>query len=140
MDLEIKVFMQKGWRLKMQKKNGLKLDEAVLFTTLEPCIEMSDTQKKQCCADLIIESGIKKVYIGSYDNNVTVNRKGWKRLKDKGITIKDYKPNIREKIKKRMLYLKIFSKKVLVQKVVLNFIIKMGLILKFNYLKVTLEV
>ncbi|EJK5917419.1 hypothetical protein NLH84_004573, partial [Escherichia coli] len=93
------------------KKNGLKLDEAVLFTTLEPCIEMSDTQKKQCCADLIIESGIKKVYIGSYDNNVTVNRKGWKRLKDKGITIKDYKPNIREKIKKENVVFENFFEK-----------------------------
>lgn len=93
------------------KSNGFELDEAILFTTLEPCIEISNTQKKQCCADLIIESGIKKVYIGSYDNNVTVNRKGWKRLKDNGIIIKDYNHDIRERIKKENIVFENFFEK-----------------------------
>ena len=41
-------------------EKGFNLDNAILFTTLEPCIETKADQKVTCRSDYIIESGIKK--------------------------------------------------------------------------------
>lgn len=80
---------------------GHDLKKAIMFTTLEPCVETKTNQKKQCCADLINEVGIKTVYIGSYDNNSSVYRKGWRTLRDNGVILEDYNDNLIEIIKEK---------------------------------------
>ena len=55
------------------------LKDCVLFTTLEPCFHTGNTGP---CVDRIIESGIKKIIIGSVDPNPKVNKKSINKLKN----------------------------------------------------------
>ncbi len=58
---------------------------STLITTLEPCTVRSS--KKTPCADLIIESGIEKVIIGTLDPNPDVRGKGFTYLQNHGISV-----------------------------------------------------
>lgn len=58
--------------------------DAVLYVTLEPC---SHHGKTPPCADLIIESGIKKVYVASLDPNPLVAGMGIEKLTKAGIEV-----------------------------------------------------
>ena len=55
------------------------LKDCVLYTTLEPCFHTGNTGP---CVDRIIESGIKKIIIGSVDPNPKVNKKSINKLKN----------------------------------------------------------
>jgi diaminohydroxyphosphoribosylaminopyrimidine deaminase/5-amino-6-(5-phosphoribosylamino)uracil reductase len=57
---------------------------AELYVTLEPCCHYGKTPP---CTDIIIEKGIKKVYIGSLDSNPLVAGKGVEILKNNGIEV-----------------------------------------------------
>ena len=57
---------------------------ASLYVTLEPCCHYGKTPP---CTDIIIEKGIKKVYVGILDPNPLVAGKGVKRLQDAGIEV-----------------------------------------------------
>lgn len=58
--------------------------DAELYVTLEPCCHYGKTPP---CTDIIIESGIKKVYVGSLDSNPLVAGKGLEILKKNGIEV-----------------------------------------------------
>lgn len=60
------------------------LHGAAIYVTLEPCCHYGKTPP---CTQIIIESGITEVYIGSYDPNPKVNGGGIKQLKDAGIKV-----------------------------------------------------
>ena len=55
------------------------LKDCVLYTTLEPCFHTGNTGP---CVDRIIESGLKKIIIGSIDPNPKVNKKSINKLKN----------------------------------------------------------
>ena len=57
---------------------------AVMYVTLEPCCHWGKTPP---CTDAIIESGIRRVVIGSSDPNPLVAGKGVKILKEHGIQV-----------------------------------------------------
>ncbi|WP_071459782.1 bifunctional diaminohydroxyphosphoribosylaminopyrimidine deaminase/5-amino-6-(5-phosphoribosylamino)uracil reductase RibD [Bacillus massilinigeriensis] len=57
---------------------------ADLFVTLEPC---SHHGKTPPCADLIIERGIRRVFIASMDPNPLVSGKGVEKLQQSGIKV-----------------------------------------------------
>lgn len=57
---------------------------ADLYVTLEPC---AHTGKTPPCAELIISSGIRRVYIASIDPFPAVNGRGIELLKDAGIEV-----------------------------------------------------
>lgn len=57
---------------------------AELYVTLEPCCHHGKTPP---CTEIIIQSGIRKVYIGSMDPNPLVAGKGAKILKQHGIEV-----------------------------------------------------
>ncbi len=93
-------------------KNGIKLKGSILFTTLEPCIKKSPNPEKKSCCELIKKTGISTVFIGSYDPNPTINRNGWKYLRDHKIDRKDFDSDLREIIKnKNSLFEKNFTEK-----------------------------
>jgi diaminohydroxyphosphoribosylaminopyrimidine deaminase/5-amino-6-(5-phosphoribosylamino)uracil reductase len=56
---------------------------ATAFVTLEPCAHFGKTPP---CADLLIESGIKEVYVANLDPNPLVAGKGVAKLEAAGIT------------------------------------------------------
>ena len=57
---------------------------ALLYVTLEPCCHYGKTPP---CTEIIIEKGIKKVFIGILDPNPLVAGKGVKILQDAGIEV-----------------------------------------------------
>ncbi len=61
------------------------VEGATLYVNLEPCVHYGKTPP---CVDLIIESKIKKVVIGTIDPNPLVNGKGIEKLKKAGIEVK----------------------------------------------------
>lgn len=60
------------------------LRDATAYVTLEPCCYHGRTPP---CSDLLIERGIKKVFIGSRDPNPLVSGKGAKQLRAAGIEV-----------------------------------------------------
>lgn len=60
------------------------LTDATVYVTLEPCCHHGRTPP---CSDLLIERGIKKVFIGSRDPNPLVSGKGAKQLRAAGIEV-----------------------------------------------------
>ena len=60
------------------------IKSASLYVTLEPCCHYGKTPP---CTDIIIEKGIKKVYVGILDLNPLVAGKGVKILQDAGIEV-----------------------------------------------------
>ena len=55
---------------------------AEIYVTLEPCCHYGKTPP---CTEIIIQSGIRKVYVGSMDKNPLVAGKGVEMLKAHGI-------------------------------------------------------
>ncbi len=62
-------------------KNKALLSKATLYVTLEPCAHYGKTPP---CADLILEKGIPKIYIGCVDSFSKVAGKGIQRLLEAG--------------------------------------------------------
>lgn len=60
------------------------LKNATIYVSLEPCSHFGKTPP---CANLIVESGIKKVVIGIVDSNSKVSGRGVKYLKDSGCEV-----------------------------------------------------
>lgn len=60
---------------------------AEMYVTLEPCCH---TGKTPPCTDIIIEKGIKKVYVGSSDPNPLVAGGGNKKLRDSKIEVVEH--------------------------------------------------
>lgn len=61
-----------------------KIKDSEVYVTLEPC---SHEGKTPPCADLLVNHGVKAVYIASLDINPLVAGKGIQKLKDAGIDV-----------------------------------------------------
>lgn len=57
---------------------------ATIYVTLEPCCHQG---KQPPCVDAILEAGIKRVVIGSYDPNPLVSGKGIHTLRENGVEV-----------------------------------------------------
>jgi len=66
------------------KKAGLKAHGCDLYVTLEPCSHIGKTPP---CADLLIKTKIKRIFIGMVDPNPIVKGSGIKKLKRAGIIV-----------------------------------------------------
>ncbi|GAE47946.1 diaminohydroxyphosphoribosylaminopyrimidine deaminase [Mesobacillus boroniphilus JCM 21738] len=63
---------------------GEKAKGATLYVTLEPCSHFGKTPP---CSNLVIESGIKKVFVASVDPNPLVGGAGVKKMLEAGIDV-----------------------------------------------------
>ena len=71
---------------------------STLFTTLEPCVALQANQATESCADLIIASGVREVFVGVLDPNGTIYAQGFKRLLESGISVKFFNRKLREAV------------------------------------------
>lgn len=98
--------------IEQAKKAGVDLKRAVLYTTLEPCVQMKEAQAKTCCSDLIAAEGIRKVFIGHSDPNPRVLRRGWRRLCDGNIELLDFPEDLRRKVHQLNPFARVFSQSI----------------------------
>ena len=73
-----------------------KLDDCILFTTLEPCMERNPP--KVCCAKRIIKARIRTVYIGIQDPHFTVDGRGKEFLEQSGVKVEVFPRKFQEEI------------------------------------------
>lgn len=82
-----------------RKNRDQKLDECVLFATLEPCAPNARRFPKLGCAERIVNARIKQVWIGIEDPDPTVDRKGIKFLQENGVTVHMFHRDLQEIIR-----------------------------------------
>lgn len=85
-------------RVAIEKLTREELNDSTMYTTLEPCVELHDDQNVNSCADLIISSGIKEVFIGVLDPNGTIYSQGFKTLLENNISVKFFNRKLRTAI------------------------------------------
>jgi ATP-dependent DNA helicase RecG len=81
-----------------RKCRDKKIDDCVLFATLEPCAPGARKEPKQSCAERIVNRRIKKVYIGIQDPDPTVMGKGEDCLASNNVEIKYFDKDLQNKI------------------------------------------
>ncbi len=81
-----------------KKLRTRKLEEAILFATLEPCAPNSRGEGKLPCAERIVNARIKKVYMGIQDPHPSVSGKGHEYLLDNGIAVEMFDKDLQEEI------------------------------------------
>lgn len=82
-----------------RKHRSSKLDDAVIFSTLEPCALGSRKHPKLSCAERIALARIKEIWIGIEDPDPTVDRKGIKHLQDHGVKVHLFDRDLQERIR-----------------------------------------
>ncbi len=80
-------------KLEMPERVG-----STVFTTLEPCVALQANQTTESCADLIIASGVREVFVGVLDPNGTIYSQGFKRLLDNNVSVKFFNRKLREAV------------------------------------------
>jgi diaminohydroxyphosphoribosylaminopyrimidine deaminase/5-amino-6-(5-phosphoribosylamino)uracil reductase len=73
---------------------------STIHTTLEPCAEIDMHQKTMSCCELIAVSNIGTVSIGALDPNGKIYAKGMGFLRESGLTIELFTPQIRAQIER----------------------------------------
>lgn len=82
-----------------RKLRDARLDDAVLFSTLEPCAPGARQAPKVSCAERIVRARIKEVWIGIEDPDPTVDRKGIRYLQDHGVNVRLFDPDLQREIR-----------------------------------------
>lgn len=81
-----------------RKNRSEKLDDAILFSTLEPCAPGARRHPKLSCAERIVLARIKNVWVGVEDPDPTVDRKGIKYLQENGVKVHIFDRDLQEQI------------------------------------------
>src|SRR5471030_2814793 len=74
-----------------RKLQGVDLEGATLYSTLEPCTHRN--HPKVSCTDRVIDRKLKRVVIGTLDPNQTLRGLGELRLQEAGIEITRFAPD-----------------------------------------------
>ncbi len=74
-----------------------RLAGATVYTTLEPCTKRSPG--KIPCAERLRAAGVRDVFIGLYDPNPHIFHAGWRILRDAGISLRDFTPELRAELR-----------------------------------------
>jgi ATP-dependent DNA helicase RecG len=82
-----------------RKNRDKKLDQCVLFATLEPCAPNARKHPKLGCAERIVLARINQVWVGIEDPDPTVDRKGIKFLQESGVTVHMFDRDLQEIIR-----------------------------------------
>jgi pyrimidine deaminase RibD-like protein len=79
-----------------KKMFGRHLSESTLFTTLEPC---TDRKQHKTCVEWIVEGKIGRVFVGMLDPNPVIYSRGVAKLRQNGIAVEFFLPELREAIR-----------------------------------------
>lgn len=82
-----------------RKKQTAKLDNAVLFVTLEPCAPGARQYPKLSCAERIVLARIKEVWVGIEDPDPTVDRRGIRYLQENGVAVNMFDLDLQREIR-----------------------------------------
>jgi ATP-dependent DNA helicase RecG len=82
-----------------RKNRATRLDDCVLFATLEPCAPDSRRPPKLGCAERIVSARIREVWVGIEDPDPTVDRKGIRYLEDSGVKVHMFDRDLQEVIR-----------------------------------------
>ena len=85
-------------RVAIEKLHREDLIGSTMYTTLEPCVGLHDDQSVDSCAELIISSGIREVFIGVLDPNGTIYTQGFRKLLENNISVKFFNRKLRAAI------------------------------------------
>jgi diaminohydroxyphosphoribosylaminopyrimidine deaminase / 5-amino-6-(5-phosphoribosylamino)uracil reductase len=85
-------------RVAIEKLSRDDLFGSTIYTTLEPCVGLHDDQGIESCADLMVSSGVKEVFIGILDPNGTIYSQGFKKLIENNISVKFFNRKLRAAI------------------------------------------
>lgn len=85
-------------RVAIEKLGKEQLEGSIIYTTLEPCVELHTEQEVEPCSDLIIRSGIKEAVIGVLDPNGTIYSQGYRRLLENNISVSFFNRKLRAAI------------------------------------------
>ena len=76
----------------------MRLDDAALFVTLEPCAPGARSERKFACTERIILARIKKVWIGIEDPDPTVAGRGIDHLRANGVEVQLFDRDLQQMI------------------------------------------
>jgi pyrimidine deaminase RibD-like protein len=82
-------------RVAIEKLSRGDLSGSTMYTTLEPCVGLHADQSVEPCADLIVSSGIKEVFIGVLDPNGTIYSQGFRKLLENNVSVKFFSRKLR---------------------------------------------
>jgi diaminohydroxyphosphoribosylaminopyrimidine deaminase/5-amino-6-(5-phosphoribosylamino)uracil reductase len=85
-------------RIAIEKLTTEQLQNSTIYTTLEPCINMQENQVTECCANLIVQSGIREAVIGVLDPNGTIYSQGYRKLLENKISVSFFNRRLREAV------------------------------------------
>lgn len=71
---------------------------STVFTTLEPCVALQASQATESCADLIIASGVREVFVGVLDPNGSIYSQGFRKLLENNISVKFFNRKLRDAV------------------------------------------
>ena len=71
---------------------------STVFTTLEPCVALQVNQATDSCADLIIASGVREVFVGVLDPNGSIYSQGFRKLLENNISVKFFNRKLRDAV------------------------------------------
>ncbi|MDR0242900.1 MAG: hypothetical protein LBJ65_14980 [Burkholderia sp.] len=89
---ELKAGEHAEYTLLERKLQGVDLEGATLYSTLEPCTHRN--HPKVSCTDRVIDRKLKRVVIGTLDPNQTIRGLGELRLQDANIEITRFDPDL----------------------------------------------
>lgn len=75
------------------------LYKATIYTTLEPCTSDVRSRGPKACTELILNSGIKRAFIGILDPNQGVTGKGLWRLQTANVEVELFPPDLASQIR-----------------------------------------
>jgi ATP-dependent DNA helicase RecG len=79
-----------------RKNRSNRLDNSILFTTLEPCAPGARHEPKLSCAERIVLARIKEVWVGIEDPDPTVDHMGIRYLQQNGIVVHMFDRDLQE--------------------------------------------
>jgi pyrimidine deaminase RibD-like protein len=85
-------------RVAIEKMSKEELHGSTIYTTLEPCVTIQWGQITECCAELIIKSGIREAVIGVLDPNGTVYSEGYRKLLENKISVSFFNRKLRRAV------------------------------------------